>query len=135
MPLNFWLRKSFTSIVGPNGSGKSNLIESLLFIFGKRASWMRLSKLHEPIHHSAEHQHVKRASVEVSFYEIEEDGVPGEGTKIKGSEINVKRIVYHTNVTKYEVNDKEVTQNEVIDLLKSKGIDLNNNRFLILQGR
>ncbi len=34
--------KLFTAIVGPNGSGKSNLIESLLFIFGKRASWMRL---------------------------------------------------------------------------------------------
>lgn len=34
--------KSFTSVVGPNGSGKSNLIESLLFVFGKRANWMRL---------------------------------------------------------------------------------------------
>ena len=27
----------FTSIIGPNGSGKSNLIESLLFVFGKKA--------------------------------------------------------------------------------------------------
>jgi structural maintenance of chromosome 4 len=30
--------------VGPNGSGKSNLIESLLFVFGKRASKMRTKK-------------------------------------------------------------------------------------------
>jgi structural maintenance of chromosome 4 len=36
---------SFTSIVGPNGSGKSNLIESMLFVFGKKASWMRLQKI------------------------------------------------------------------------------------------
>jgi structural maintenance of chromosome 4 len=34
-----------TSVVGPNGSGKSNLIESLLFVFGKKASWMRLKNL------------------------------------------------------------------------------------------
>jgi len=31
-------------VVGPNGSGKSNLIESLLFVFGKKASKMRLKK-------------------------------------------------------------------------------------------
>ena len=31
------LHKNFTAVVGPNGSGKSNLIESLLFVFGKRA--------------------------------------------------------------------------------------------------
>ena len=31
------LHKNFMSVVGPNGSGKSNLIESLLFVFGKRA--------------------------------------------------------------------------------------------------
>ena len=42
--------KRFTAVVGPNGSGKSNTIESLLFIFGKRATWMRLKKLKELIH-------------------------------------------------------------------------------------
>ena len=31
----------FTAIIGPNGSGKSNLIESLLFVFGKRAKQVR----------------------------------------------------------------------------------------------
>ena len=29
------LHENFTSVVGPNGSGKSNLIECLLFVFGK----------------------------------------------------------------------------------------------------
>ena len=37
--------KSFTSIVGPNGSGKSNVIDALLFVFGKRASKLRLKKV------------------------------------------------------------------------------------------
>ena len=29
--------QSFTSVVGPNGSGKSNVIDAMLFVFGKRA--------------------------------------------------------------------------------------------------
>jgi len=33
--------EKFTAVIGPNGSGKSNLIESLLFVFGKRARWLR----------------------------------------------------------------------------------------------
>ncbi len=38
----YTIYQSFTAIVGPNGSGKSNLIECLLFVFGKKASKMRL---------------------------------------------------------------------------------------------
>ena len=37
--------KNFTSIVGPNGSGKSNVIDALLFVFGKRDSKLRLKKV------------------------------------------------------------------------------------------
>lgn len=39
------LHENFTAVVGPNGSGKSNLIECLLFVFGKSASKMRFKKL------------------------------------------------------------------------------------------
>ena len=28
----------FSSVVGPNGSGKSNVIDAMLFVFGKRAN-------------------------------------------------------------------------------------------------
>ena len=61
------LHKNFTSIVGPNGSGKSNTIESLLFVFGKRAKQMRLNKLSELIHKSAKHPNCEKAIVRVSF--------------------------------------------------------------------
>ncbi len=44
------LDEKMTSVVGPNGSGKSNLIESLLFVFGKKAQWMRLKQLNQLIH-------------------------------------------------------------------------------------
>jgi ABC-type Mn2+/Zn2+ transport system ATPase subunit len=29
--------QSFSAIIGPNGSGKSNVIDAMLFVFGKRA--------------------------------------------------------------------------------------------------
>ncbi len=32
-----WCLQSFSSVVGPNGSGKSNVIDAMLFVFGKKA--------------------------------------------------------------------------------------------------
>lgn len=66
--------KNFTSVVGPNGSGKSNLIESMLFIFGFNASWMRLHKLNQLIHNSSTMTNVSNAAVEVHFKKILESG-------------------------------------------------------------
>lgn len=37
--------KSFSSVVGPNGSGKSNVIDAMLFVFGKKASKLRLNRV------------------------------------------------------------------------------------------
>jgi structural maintenance of chromosome 4 len=42
--------------------------------------------------------------------------------------------VVASGATKFEMAGKEASQEEVINHLKSKGIDLENNRFLILQG-
>lgn len=36
-------------MVGPNGSGKSNVIDAMLFVFGKRAKQVSIS-LKIPIH-------------------------------------------------------------------------------------
>ena len=44
----------FNSIIGPNGSGKSNVIDAMMFVFGKRAKKLRLKKVSELIHNSAE---------------------------------------------------------------------------------
>ena len=37
----FHYMQSFSSVVGPNGSGKSNVIDAMLFVFGKRAKQVR----------------------------------------------------------------------------------------------
>ena len=69
----FWASdsvQSFTSVVGPNGSGKSNVIDSMLFVFGFRATKMRQAKLSELIHNSAKFPDVQQCSVAVHFVDI-----------------------------------------------------------------
>lgn len=62
--------KRFTSIVGPNGSGKSNVIDAIQFVFGRRASAIRLKKLSELIHNSERHQNLAFCKVSVHFQSI-----------------------------------------------------------------
>ena len=61
---------SFSSVVGPNGSGKSNVIDSLLFVFGFRASKMRQGKISALIHNSAGFPNLDFCEVEVHFQEV-----------------------------------------------------------------
>lgn len=65
-PFNY----KFSAIIGPNGSGKSNIIDAMMFIFGKRATWMRLKKLKELIHSSSEYPDCNEAYVEVVFKRV-----------------------------------------------------------------
>lgn len=87
----------FSSVVGPNGSGKSNVIDAMLFVFGKRAKQvrvqahqrgtasallskvanirpvvlqLRLNKVSELIHNSTNHRNLETARVSAYFQEI-----------------------------------------------------------------
>ncbi|KAJ9102655.1 hypothetical protein QFC19_004764 [Naganishia cerealis] len=126
--------KSFSAIVGPNGSGKSNTIDALLFVFGYRASKMRQGKLSELIHHSAGHERIESCSVEVWFREIVDTPGPDGYLLVPGSQLVVARTAYKNNSSKYSINDKTSSFTEVTTLLKTRGIDLDHKRFLILQG-
>ncbi|RYG69348.1 hypothetical protein EON64_02930 [archaeon] len=50
------------------------------------------------------------------------------------SEFCVARVAYANNTSKYTIDGKTATWGEVGTLLKSHGVELDNNRFLILQG-
>ena len=130
------LHKCFSAVVGPNGSGKSNCIESLLFVFGKRAKRMRLNKLSELIHSSAQHKDdVQFAQVEVFFQTIiDDEGEEDSFEVVPRSQFRVARRVNRQSQSTYLINGQESTFKEVNELLSSKGIDLEHNRFLILQG-
>ena len=90
-------------MVGPNGSGKSNLIESMLFIFGYNAHWMRLKRLNELIHRSSTKSGIEKASVEVKFKKIRETDTD-KFEEVPGS-FSLKRVVKMSGGSKYYLND------------------------------
>ena len=124
----------FSAIIGPNGSGKSNVIDALMFVFGKKAKKIRLSKLSELIHNPQKGvDRPSSARVEVVFHEIQ-DIHPGVYESVPDSELIVSRDVTQNNASKYSINGKSSSWTEVTALFSGKGIDLEHNRFLILQG-
>ena len=59
---------------------------------------------------------------------------PGEEFDVvPGSHFVVSRTAYRDNSSSYHVNGKKVSFKEVTALLRQSGIDLDHNRFLILQ--
>ncbi|XP_058668048.1 structural maintenance of chromosomes protein 4 isoform X2 [Ammospiza caudacuta] len=125
--------KRFSCIIGPNGSGKSNIIDSLLFVFGYRAQKIRSKKLSVLIHNSDEHQDIPSCSVQVHFQKIT-DKEGDDYEVIPDSKFCVSRTAYRDNSSTYCINGKKKTFRDVGVLLRSHGIDLDHNRFLILQG-
>ncbi|KAF3179517.1 hypothetical protein TWF225_003469 [Orbilia oligospora] len=123
---------SFTSVVGPNGSGKSNVIDSLLFVFGFRASKMRQGKLSALIHNSAGHPNLEFCEVEVHFQEVID--LPTGTEIIPDSTLIISRKAFRNNSSNYYINGKTSNYKIVTSLLKDRGVDLDHKRFLILQG-
>lgn len=130
---------SFSAVVGPNGSGKSNVIDSLLFVFGFRASKMRQSKLKELIHNSEHFPDLQFCQVDIYFKKIIDNydsfgNNTNNPTVIENSNLIVSRKANKNNSSVYYINNKVSSYTEVTSLLKNEGIDLDHKRFLILQG-
>eukprot|EP00916_Digyalum_oweni_P005893 GHVL01010197.1.p1 GENE.GHVL01010197.1~~GHVL01010197.1.p1 ORF type:complete len:454 (-),score=104.86 GHVL01010197.1:974-2335(-) len=124
---------NLSSIIGPNGSGKSNIIDSLLFVFGRNAKQIRQNKAAQLIHNSVDFPNCKSARVAVYFQNIiDEDD--GSYSVVANSELVVMREVLKSGTLNYYLNNKAVSKKQVTEVLKERGIDLDHNRFLILQG-
>lgn len=124
---------SFSSVVGPNGSGKSNVIDSLLFVFGFRASKMRQGKISALIHNSAQYPDLPYCEVEVHFQQVL-DLPEGGHEVVPDSQLIISRRAFKNNSSKYYMNKKETNFTAVTAFLRDRGIDLDHKRFLILQG-
>ena len=96
---------------------------------------MRQGKVSDLIHNSEQHPDLQYARVSVHFQSIV-DKPDGSGSDVvEGSQLVVSREVRKSSTsTIYRVNDKKKDKEEVVALLKTRGIDLDHNRFLILQG-
>lgn len=66
---------------------------------------------------------------------IELLGLQDDGTyeAVPGSDFVITRVAFRDNSSKYYINDHSSNFTEVTKKLKGKGVDLDNNRFLILQ--
>ncbi|KAI1723013.1 SMC proteins flexible hinge domain-containing protein [Ditylenchus destructor] len=125
--------KNFTAIIGPNGSGKSNVIDSLLFVFGYRASKIRSKKLSALIHSSAGRESIDSCTVAVHFEKIV-DISRHEWEVIPESNFYVSRTAYRDGTSKYTLNGRTYQFKDIAKVLRNSGIDLDHSRFLILQG-
>ena len=89
----------------------------------------------ELIHKSEAYMNLPSCKVSVHFVEIKDKDENGEDYDIvEGSELEVSRAAFSDNTNKYYINGRGSNYKEVTDLLKKAGIDLDHNRFLILQG-
>jgi structural maintenance of chromosome 4 len=62
------------------------------------------------------------------------DNSDGSSTQLPASEFTIMREAFKSNKSNYFVNGKVSSFTEVTTLLRDYGVDLDNNRFLILQG-
>jgi structural maintenance of chromosome 4 len=111
------------------------VIDALLFVFGRRSKQIRSAKVAELIHRSEAFPDLDAATVTVTFQEIIDHEHEADAFDVvPHSTIEVARTARKNGSSTYYVNGKVVQFKEVADLLLTKGIDLDNNRFLILQG-
>ena len=125
--------RRFSAVVGPNGSGKSNVIDALLFVCGYRASKLRQKKVSQLIHRSKDCMDLPHAKVSVVFEEVIDRGDEAFEV-VPGSEVTVTRVAFADDRSEYRIDGRKSNFKEVTGRLKGAGLDLDNNRFLILQG-
>lgn len=89
-------------------------------------------KLASLIHSSEKHLDLDSCRVTVFFQDI----VDKEGDEyefVPGTELEVTRQAFRAGTSSYYVNGKKMSFKEVGQILRTRGIDLDHNRFLILQ--
>ncbi|TCD63502.1 hypothetical protein EIP91_005335 [Steccherinum ochraceum] len=77
---------------------------------------------------------LEECSVEVHFRDIIDLPGPDAFETLPDSQLIVTRTAFKNNSSRYTINGRSSSYKEVQALLKGRGIDLDHNRFLILQG-
>ncbi|XP_013380461.1 structural maintenance of chromosomes protein 4-like [Lingula anatina] len=107
----------------------------MLFVFGYRANKIRSKKISILIHSSENHPNINSCCVAVHFQKITDTGLGDDDYEVvPNSNFVVSRTAFRDNSSYYQVDGKKKTYKEVATLLRGSGIDLDHNRFLILQG-
>jgi len=120
---------NFNCVLGPNGCGKSNVIDSLCFVLGKGSTKeLRAERAANLIYNGGKtKQPAKEGSVSI-YFDNSDKSFPTEEKVVK-----ITRIVRQTGQSKYKINDKVRTRQEVLDLLSIARVDPDGYN-IILQG-
>ncbi len=125
----FLFGPDFNCVVGPNGSGKSNIIDAVCFVLGKTsAKSMRATNSANLIYNGGKtHAPGKQAEVTIVF-DNSEKTFPTPDTEVK-----LTRTVRSDGQSKYKINGKVRTREEMLDLMSIAKINPDGHN-IVLQG-
>lgn len=123
------LGEDFNAILGPNGSGKSNVLDALCFVLGKSSSkQLRAEKSSNLIYNGGKTKNPsKQAEVSICF-DNSNNTFP-----LSDDEVKLSRIVGSDGTSKYKINGKTRTRQEVLEMLAAARINPDGYN-IILQG-
>lgn len=120
---------NFNCVLGPNGAGKSNILDALCFVLGKAgAKGLRVEKTANLIYNGGKKKQPAKEG-EVTIYFDNSSKIFNQTDK----EIVLSRIIKQNGQSKYKINGKTVTRQQVLDLLSKAKIDPDGYN-IILQG-
>ena len=123
----------FNAITGLNGSGKSNILDAICFVLGiTNLSQVRAGNLSELVYKQGQ-AGVNKAVVTIIFNNDDRDTSPVGYEDFP--QVIVTRQVLLGGKSKYQINGRTVTANQVQNLFHSVQLNVNNPHFLIMQGR
>uniref|UniRef100_A0A3B0MVV8 Structural maintenance of chromosomes protein n=1 Tax=Theileria annulata TaxID=5874 RepID=A0A3B0MVV8_THEAN len=124
----------FNAVTGLNGSGKSNVLDSLCFVFGiTDLSLVRANKLDELIYKQGQ-AGITRATVTIIINNT--NPMPSLMHPYRNmKEITITRQIALGGKNKYFINNHPVTAKNIFDFYDTASMNVNNARFLIMQGR
>jgi chromosome segregation protein len=112
------LEPGVTVVVGPNGSGKSNVVDAIAWVLGAQApSAVRSQKMDDVIFAgTATRPPLGRAEVGLTI-----DNTAGI-LPIEFSEVTIRRTLFRTGDSEYEINDVPCRLLDVQELLSDAGV-------------
>ncbi len=119
----------YSTIIGANGHGKSNVVDAICFVLGKSsAKGLRAEKSANLIYNGGKKgKAAKEAEVSI-FFDNKNNVFP-----VDEKEVKVTRVVKQTGNSKYMLNDKTMTRQQVVDTLRAAKIDPDGHN-IVLQG-
>ncbi len=125
----FLFGDNFNCVIGANGSGKSNLGDALCFVLGKSSSKaLRAEKSSNLIYNGGKTKNPSKSAEVSIFFDNKNRVFP-----LEDDEIKITRLVNKDGQSKYKINNKTRTRQEVLELLSSARIDPDGYN-IILQG-